>query len=83
MAETEGELLSTLEERNIEHALLKARKVFLWSPVDDESAKAVVKTLTVVQRNGGLTASIPMRATRGAEHVQQLAVGGKPQFDRW
>ena len=45
MAEKEEELLSTLEERNIEHALLKARKVFLWSPVDDESAKAVVTRL--------------------------------------
>ena len=45
MAENEGELLSTLEERSIEHALLKARKIFLWSPVDDESAKAVVTRL--------------------------------------
>ena len=45
MAEKEEGLLSTLEERSIEHSLLKARKVFLWSPVDDESAKAIVTRL--------------------------------------
>ncbi len=45
MAEKEEELLSTLEERSIEHSLLKARKIFLWSAVDDESAKAIVTRL--------------------------------------
>lgn len=45
MAEKEEELLSTLEGRSIEHSLLKARKIFLWSPVDDESAKAIVTRL--------------------------------------
>ena len=45
MAEKEEELLSNLHEKSIEHSLLKARKIFLWSVVDDESAKAVVTRL--------------------------------------
>lgn len=45
MAEKEEDLLSTLGERSIEHTLLKARKIFLWSPVEDESAKAIVTRL--------------------------------------
>jgi ATP-dependent Clp protease protease subunit len=47
MAEAEKEegLLKEFSERNIEHSLLKARKIFLWSPVDDDSAKAVVTRL--------------------------------------
>jgi ATP-dependent Clp protease protease subunit len=45
MAEKEEELLSTLGERSLEHTLLKARKIFLWSPVEDESAKAIVTRL--------------------------------------
>ena len=45
MAEKEEGLLSTLEERSIEHSLLKARKIFLWSAVDDESAKSIVTRL--------------------------------------
>lgn len=45
MAEKDEDLLTGLQERSIEHALLKARKVFLWSPVDDDSAKAVVTRL--------------------------------------
>lgn len=49
MAEEEKEkdegLLKEFTERNIEHSLLKARKIFLWSQVDDESAKAVVTRL--------------------------------------
>ena len=38
-------LLKEFSERNIEHSLLKTRKIFLWSPVDDDSAKAVVTRL--------------------------------------
>ena len=47
MAEHEKEegLLNEFAERNIEHSLLKARKIFLWSPVEDDSAKAVVTRL--------------------------------------
>lgn len=47
MAEEEKEegLLKEFSERNIEHTLLKARKIFLWSQVDDDSAKAVVTRL--------------------------------------
>ncbi len=43
--EKEEGLLKEFTERNIEHSLLKARKIFLWSQVDDESAKAVVTRL--------------------------------------
>ena len=43
--EKEEGLLNEVAERNIEHSLLKARKIFLWSPVDDDSAKAVVTRL--------------------------------------
>lgn len=45
MAEQESELLKNLEEKSIEHSLLKARKIFLWSSVDDDSAKYVVTRL--------------------------------------
>ena len=49
MAEEDKEkdegLLKEFTERNIEHSLLKARKIFLWSQVDDESAKAIVTRL--------------------------------------
>ncbi|MFH1568750.1 MAG: ATP-dependent Clp protease proteolytic subunit [Gemmatimonadota bacterium] len=45
MAEKDEDLLKDLQEKSIEHALLKARKIFLWSPVEDESAKAVVTRL--------------------------------------
>ena len=45
MAEKEEELLSNLHEKSIEHSLLKARKIFLWAVVDDESAKAIVTRL--------------------------------------
>ena len=45
MAEQESELIRNLEERSIEHSLLKARRIFLWSSVDDDSAKAVVTRL--------------------------------------
>ena len=44
-AEQEDDLLKNLTERSIEHSLLKSRKIFLWSPVDDESAKAIVTRL--------------------------------------
>ena len=42
MTEREDDVIKNLEERSIEHSLLKSRKIFLWSQVDDESAKAVV-----------------------------------------
>ena len=45
MAEQESELIRNLEERSIEHSLLKARRIFLWSSVDDDSARAVVTRL--------------------------------------
>jgi ATP-dependent Clp protease protease subunit len=43
--DAEEGLISSLHEKSIEHSLLKARKIFLWSAVDDESAKAVVTRL--------------------------------------
>ena len=45
MAEQESELIRNLEERSIEHSLLKARRIFLWSSVDDDSARGVVTRL--------------------------------------
>jgi ATP-dependent Clp protease, protease subunit len=48
MAEEEKEeegLLKGLQEKNLELNLFKARKIFLWSQVDDDSAKAVVTRL--------------------------------------
>ena len=57
MAETEKDegLLKEFSERNIEHSLLKARKIFLWSPVDDDSAKAVVTRLLSLDAEDGET----------------------------
>jgi len=43
--EAEEGLIKNLHEKSIEHSLLKARKIFLWSQVDDESAKAIVTRL--------------------------------------
>ena len=45
MAEKDENLLKTLQEKNLEESLYKARKIFLWSDVNDESAKAVVTRL--------------------------------------
>ena len=47
MAEEEKEdsLIKGLQEKNLELNLFKARKIFLWTQVDDESAKAVVTRL--------------------------------------
>ena len=45
MAEKDDDLLKTLQEKNLEESLYKARKIFLWSDVNDESAKAVVTRL--------------------------------------
>ncbi|MFC1525319.1 ClpP family protease [Candidatus Latescibacterota bacterium] len=45
MAEKDEDLIKDLHERSIEHSLLKARKVFLWSPVHDDSAREVVTRL--------------------------------------
>ncbi len=57
MAETERDegLLKEFSERNIEHSLLKTRKIFLWSPVDDDSAKAVVTRLLSLDAEEGET----------------------------
>ena len=43
--EKEEDLLKNLQEKNLELSLFKARKIFLWSDVNDESAKAVVTRL--------------------------------------
>ena len=45
MAEKDEDLLKSLQEKNLEQSLYKARKIFLWSDVNDESAKAVVTRL--------------------------------------
>ena len=45
MAEGQEDLLKNLQEKNLEMALFKERKIFLWSDVNDESAKAVVTKL--------------------------------------
>ena len=41
----EDDLLKNLEEKNLELRLFKARKIFLWSDVNDESAKGMVTRL--------------------------------------
>jgi ATP-dependent Clp protease protease subunit len=45
MAEETQDLLKNLQEKNLELSLYKARKIFLWSDVNDETAKAVVTRL--------------------------------------
>jgi len=45
MAEKDEDLLKSLQEKTLEQSLYKARKIFLWSDVNDESAKAVVTRL--------------------------------------
>jgi len=43
--EKEDDLLKNLQEKNLELSLFKARKIFLWTDVNDDSAKAVVTKL--------------------------------------
>ena len=45
MSEKDEDLIKSLQEKNLEQSLYKARKIFLWSDVNDESAKAVVTRL--------------------------------------
>ena len=45
MAEKDENLLKSLQEKDLEQSLYKARKIFLWSDVNDESAKGVVTRL--------------------------------------
>ena len=45
MAEKDEDLIKSLQEKNLKQSLYKARKIFLWSDVNDESAKAVVTRL--------------------------------------
>ena len=43
--EKEEDLLKNLQEKNLELSLFKARKIFLWTDVNDDSAKSVVTKL--------------------------------------
>lgn len=45
MAEQEPDLLKNLQEKNLEQNLFKARKLFLWSDVNEDSARAIVTRL--------------------------------------
>lgn len=45
MAEQEEDLVKNLQEKNLELNLYKDRKIFLWSQVDNDSAKAIVMRL--------------------------------------
>lgn len=45
MAEENEDLLKNLQEKNLELSLYKARKIFLWSDVNDESARGIVTRL--------------------------------------
>ena len=45
MAEENEDILKNLQEKNLELSLYKARKIFLWSDVNDESARGIVTRL--------------------------------------
>ena len=45
MGDKEDDLLKNLQEKNLELSLFKARKIFLWTDVNDDSAKSVVTKL--------------------------------------
>jgi ATP-dependent Clp protease protease subunit len=45
MAEPEEDVIRSLQEKSLEMSLFKERKIFLWSEVNDESARAVVTRL--------------------------------------
>ena len=45
MSEQEEDLIRSLQEKSLEMSLFKDRKIFLWSEVNDESARAVVTRL--------------------------------------
>ena len=45
MSEQEEGLIRSLQEKSLEMSLFKDRKIFLWSEVNDESARAVVTRL--------------------------------------
>lgn len=45
MAEQETDLIRDLQDKNLENNLFKARKIFLWSDVNEDTAKAIVTRL--------------------------------------
>ena len=45
MPEQEENIIKSLQEKNLEMSLFKARKIFLWTDVNDESAKELVTRL--------------------------------------
>jgi ATP-dependent Clp protease protease subunit len=53
MAEEQEDLLKNLQEKNLEMSLFRERKIFLWSDVNDESAKAVVTRLLALDAEDG------------------------------
>lgn len=53
MAEEQEDLLKNLQEKNLEMTLFRERKIFLWSDVNDESAKAVVTRLLALDSEDG------------------------------
>ena len=48
MAEQHEDLIKNLQEKDLELKLFKARKVFLWTDVNDESARALVTRLVTL-----------------------------------
>jgi len=49
MPEQQEDLIRNLYQKDLEQRLFKARKVFLWNEVDDESARAVVTRLLFLE----------------------------------
>ena len=49
MSEQEEDLIRSLQEKSLEMSLFKDRKIFLWSEVNDESARAVVTRLLALE----------------------------------
>jgi ATP-dependent Clp protease protease subunit len=70
MAEHDEELLHQLQEKNLEWQLLKTRKIFLWSAIDDETAKAVViRLLSLDAETPGAEIILYINSPGGAIHA--------------
>ncbi len=69
MPEEREDLLKNLQEKDLDLKLFKARKLFLWTEVDDESARALVmRLLTLDVEDPGKEITLYINSPGGTIH---------------
>ena len=69
MPEQQEDLLKNLQEKDVERKLFRARKLFLWTEVDDESARALVtRLLTLEVEDPGKEITLYINSPGGTIH---------------